>query len=58
MSLSQLGPWRPVPSLAGYRTPIERLWHTASGAHPVGGLTGWSGRTTARTVARALAARA
>lgn len=57
MSMSQLGPWRPVPSLAGYRTPVERLWHTASGAHPVGGLTGWSGRTTARTVARALAAR-
>jgi beta-carotene ketolase (CrtO type) len=46
----QFGPWRPTPSLSGYRTPIEGLWHTAAGAHPVGGLCGWSGRTTARTI--------
>ncbi|WP_028933126.1 phytoene desaturase family protein [Pseudonocardia spinosispora] len=46
----QFGPWRPTPSLSGYRTPIEGLWHTAAGAHPVGGLAGWSGRTTARTL--------
>lgn len=52
MLLSQLGPWRPTPSLSGYRTPIEGLWHTAAGAHPVGGLSGWSGRTTARTILR------
>lgn len=48
----QFGPWRPTPSLAGYRTPVEGLWHTAAGAHPVGGLSGWSGRTTARTILR------
>ena len=46
----QFGPWRPTPSLSGYRTPIEGLWHTSAGAHPVGGLCGWSGRTTARTI--------
>lgn len=46
----QFGPWRPTPSLSGYRTPIEGLWHTAAGAHPLGGLCGWSGRTTARTL--------
>jgi beta-carotene ketolase (CrtO type) len=50
MTLAQLGPWRPTPSLAGYRTPVRNLWHSGSGAHPVGGLTGWSGRTTARTI--------
>jgi beta-carotene ketolase (CrtO type) len=50
MLLSQMGPWRPTPSLSGYRTPVEGLWHTAAGAHPVGGLSGWSGRTTARTI--------
>jgi beta-carotene ketolase (CrtO type) len=50
MLLWQMGPWRPTPSLAGYRTPIRGLWHTAAGAHPVGGLSGWSGRTTARTI--------
>jgi beta-carotene ketolase (CrtO type) len=50
MTLAQLGPWRPTPSLSGYRTPVEHLWHSGSGAHPVGGLTGWSGRTTARLI--------
>jgi beta-carotene ketolase (CrtO type) len=53
MLLSQMGPWRPTPSLAGYRTPVEGLWHTGAGAHPVGGLSGWGGRTAARTVLRA-----
>jgi len=52
MTLSQLGPWRPIPSLAGYRTPVDGLWHTGSGAHPMGAVTGWPGRTTARTVLR------
>jgi phytoene dehydrogenase-like protein len=54
MTLAQLGPWRPTPSLSGYRTPVENLWHSGAGAHPVGGLTGWSGRTTARIVDAAL----
>lgn len=48
MDPAQMGPWRPVPSLAGYRTPIERLWHTGAGAHPMGAVNGWSGRSTAR----------
>jgi beta-carotene ketolase (CrtO type) len=52
MSLSQMGPLRPTKSLAGYRTPVEHLWHTAAGAHPMGALNGWSGRTTARMVDR------
>jgi beta-carotene ketolase (CrtO type) len=52
MSLSQMGPLRPTKSLAGYRTPIDGLWHTAAGAHPMGALNGWSGRTTARMVHR------
>jgi beta-carotene ketolase (CrtO type) len=55
MSLSQMGPLRPTKSLAGYRTPVGRLWHTAAGAHPMGALNGWSGRTTARMVGRLLA---
>jgi beta-carotene ketolase (CrtO type) len=54
MNLAQMGPGRPTASLAGYRTPIEHLWHTGAGAHPMGALNGWSGRTTARTVDRAL----
>jgi beta-carotene ketolase (CrtO type) len=52
MSISQMGPMRPTKSLAGYKTPVSRLWHTAAGAHPMGALNGWSGRTTARMVDR------
>jgi beta-carotene ketolase (CrtO type) len=54
MSLNQMGPFRPTPSLAGYRTPLANLWHTGAGAHPMGGVHGWAGRTTARTVELAL----
>jgi beta-carotene ketolase (CrtO type) len=52
VSPSQMGPWRPTPALSGYRTPIERLWHTGPGAHPLPGVCGWAGRTTARCVLR------
>jgi beta-carotene ketolase (CrtO type) len=48
MSLAQMGPWRPTPSLAGYRTPIKGLYHSGAGAHPMGTVNGWSGRTVAR----------
>lgn len=54
MSLNQMGPNRPTPALAGYRTPIPGLWHTGAGAHPMGGVHGWAGRTTARTVLKSL----
>jgi beta-carotene ketolase (CrtO type) len=54
MSLNQMGPNRPTPALAGYRTPISGLWHTGAGAHPMGGVHGWAGRTTARTVLKSL----
>jgi beta-carotene ketolase (CrtO type) len=47
---SQSGPWRPSPSIAGYRTPIDGLWHTGHGAHPMSGTNGWPGRTAARTL--------
>jgi beta-carotene ketolase (CrtO type) len=57
MTLSQFGPWRPTPSLSGYRTPVAGLWHTGAGAHPLGTLNGWSGRTTARTVLKARSGR-
>ena len=49
-TMAQFGPWRPTPSLSGYRTPVDGLWHTGAGAHPIGTVNGWSGRTTARTI--------
>jgi beta-carotene ketolase (CrtO type) len=48
LSLDQLGPWRPWPSFAGYRTPVRGLYHAGAGAHPLGTLNGWSGRSAAR----------
>jgi beta-carotene ketolase (CrtO type) len=54
MSLNQMGPNRPTPALAGYSASIEGLWHTSAGAHPMGGVHGWAGRTTARTVLKKL----
>ena len=54
MSLNQMGPNRPTAALAGYRTPIPGLWHTGAGAHPMGGVHGWAGRTTARTILKSL----
>ncbi len=50
MSLDQLGPWRPFPSFAGYRTPVHGLYHAGAGAHPLGTLNGWSGRSAARLI--------
>ena len=47
---SQAGPFRPSPSLAGYRTPIDGLWHTGHGSHPMSGTNGWPGRIAAETL--------
>lgn len=53
VTVAQLGPWRPVPSMAGYRTGVRNLWHSASGAFPMSFISGWPGRNTARSVLRA-----
>jgi beta-carotene ketolase (CrtO type) len=55
LTLSQLGPLRPFPDFAGYKTPIDGLWHASSGAFPMSYLSGWPGRNAARVVVRALA---
>jgi beta-carotene ketolase (CrtO type) len=52
--ITQMGPWRPTRSLSGYRTPWRGLWHAGAGAHPIGLLNGWSGRTVARRLVREL----
>jgi beta-carotene ketolase (CrtO type) len=52
MSLAQMGPWRPTPSLAGYKTPVPGLFHTGAGAHPMGSVNGISGKLAAATVLR------
>jgi beta-carotene ketolase (CrtO type) len=57
VSPTQMGPWRPTPAMSGFRTPIDHLWHTGPGAHPLPGVCGWGGRTTARWVLRDLPGR-
>ncbi|XP_019357673.1 PREDICTED: pyridine nucleotide-disulfide oxidoreductase domain-containing protein 2 [Gavialis gangeticus] len=47
MSLDQLYFARPVPSYAGYRSPIPGLYLCGSGAHPGGGVMGAAGRNAA-----------
>jgi beta-carotene ketolase (CrtO type) len=51
-SLAQMGPMRPTPSLAGWRTPVGGLWHTGAGAFPMAFLSGWPGRGSAMEVLR------
>jgi beta-carotene ketolase (CrtO type) len=34
---------RPLPDLAQYRTPLDRLWLAGSGSHPGGGINGTAG---------------
>jgi len=43
LSLDQALWMRPVPELAGYRTPIEGLWLCGAGMHPGGAIPGASG---------------
>lgn len=57
-TLGQLGRWRPTPSLSGYATPIKHLWHTSAGSHPIPSVTGWAGRTAARTILKSQRGRA
>lgn len=47
MSLDQLFFLRPLPELAGYRTPIPGLYLTGASMHPGGGVFGASGRAAA-----------
>lgn len=50
MSLDQMFGWRPLPELAGYRTPLAGLYLTGASTHPGGGVFGASGRSVARVV--------
>ena len=50
MSLPSMFSWRPLPELAGYRTPIDGLYLSGASTHPGGGVSGASGRNSARIV--------
>jgi phytoene dehydrogenase-like protein len=50
MSLPSMFGWRPLPELAGYRTPVEGLYLAGASTHPGGGVSGASGRSAARVL--------
>jgi len=52
MGLDAMFAYRPLPELAGYRTPVRGLYLTGASTHPGGGVFGASGRTAARVVVR------
>ncbi|NDJ16970.1 beta-carotene ketolase CrtO [Myxacorys almedinensis] len=48
MTFEQMMCFRPLPEIANYTTPIERLYLTGAGTHPGGSISGMPGRNCAR----------
>jgi beta-carotene ketolase (CrtO type) len=48
MTLDQMVFLRPLPEIANYKTPINRLYLTGAGTHPGGAISGMPGRNCAR----------
>lgn len=46
----QMGPLRPIPELAHYRTPVDNVYLCGSGSHPGGGVSMAPGRNAAHVV--------
>ena len=46
----QLGPLRPLPALAGYRTPIANVYLCGAGSHPGAGVSMAPGRNAAQVI--------
>lgn len=46
----QTGPFRPLPELAGHRTPVEGLYISGAGTAPAGGVSGAPGRAAAKAL--------
>ncbi|HKU45622.1 MAG TPA: NAD(P)/FAD-dependent oxidoreductase [Burkholderiales bacterium] len=53
LSLDQALWMRPIPELAGYRTPVAGLWVCGPAMHPGAGVVGASGYNCARAILRA-----
>lgn len=49
-TISRFGPNKPVAGFAGYKTPVEGLYLTGSGTHPVAGISGMPGQNAARVM--------
>ena len=53
-TISRFGPNKPVAGFAGYKTPVDGLYLTGSGTHPVAGISGMPGQNAARTMLKHL----
>ncbi|HEY9761508.1 MAG TPA: NAD(P)/FAD-dependent oxidoreductase [Trichocoleus sp.] len=47
MTLDLMMPFRPLPEIANYQTPIDNLYLTGAGTHPGGSISGIPGRNCA-----------
>jgi phytoene dehydrogenase-like protein len=52
MTLPQLFFMRPLPGLAGHRTPVRDLYLCGAATHPGGGVMGACGRNAAHVILR------
>ncbi|BBB40422.1 phytoene desaturase family protein [Mycobacteroides abscessus] len=53
-TISRFGPNKPVAGFAGYKTPVDGLYLTGSGTHPVAGISGMPGQNAARIMLKHL----
>ncbi|MEZ0366040.1 phytoene desaturase family protein [Mycobacterium sp. pUA109] len=53
--ITRFGPLKPAPGLGGYRIPVDGLYLSGAGTHPVGGVCALPGKLAAQTVLRDLA---
>ena len=47
MTMDMMMPFRPLPEISNYQTPIQHLFLTGAGTHPGGSISGMPGRNCA-----------
>jgi len=52
--VTRFGPMRPALGLAGYKIPVEGLYLSGSGTHPIAGINGMPGMNAAKTLIKDL----
>ena len=51
MISSQMGRFRPIPGLSGYRLPVKNMYYSSAGAHDGGGVRGAAGYNCYKVIA-------
>jgi phytoene dehydrogenase-like protein len=52
--VTRFGPMRPALGLGGYKTPVDGLYLSGSGTHPIAGINGMPGMNAAKTALKEL----